>query len=337
MLETFPNTFTWRRLVDQTTRANLVAKLQDAKDKFNLMAPDAEQMQRSDAALEVLKATLDVVQLDLSQDNVAAGFGVLRAAEDAARSLYVEEKEPEDQVVRQHLSQFFELLGTEAQFKSLPAFALRCYRHSYALSELNFSVQLKLAALYLELDVESAAVAIYERLLSGSGPVGKEVAVDDGSAAETDDVSVNSRRSTGSFSSQVLPLGLSLDSPKLRQAWTQLHRAALYVQRQADGKYLPDAVTKAVDALEQLVLAPLGKSLCPAAVSAYSQGLFPTPACPATCATPFGSVAGVAVLPCHIVASVSMPSRLLWRAELGAALCMPLTNTPLDADDRARH
>lgn len=275
VLETFPNTFTWRRLIDQTTRANLVAKLQDAKDKFNLMAPDAEQTQRNDAALEVLKATLDVVQLDLSQDNVAAGFGVLRAAEDAARSLYVEEKEPEDQVVRQHLSQFFELLGTEAQFKSLPAFALRCYRHSYALSELNFSVQLKLAALYLELDVESAAVAIYERLLSGSGPVGREVAVDDGAAAEADDVSVNSRRSTGSFSSQVLPLGLSLDSPKLRQAWTQLHRAALYVQRQADGKYLPDAVTKAVDALEQLVLAPLGKSL--SLVSAFCKDFFRRP------------------------------------------------------------
>jgi hypothetical protein len=263
VLETFPNTYTWRRLLDQTTRAALVGKLQDAKDKLSAETGSRE------AAFEVLRAALEVAQLDLAQDNVAGGFGILRSAEDAARSLYSASSEddiatatpPSDAAQRQHLSQFYELLGTEAQFKSLASFALRCFRHSQQLCAQNFSVQLKLAALYSELEVESAATAIYDRLLLTSASASASVNNNTSAVEEdqADDASVNSRRSTGSFSSLTLPLGLTLDLPKLRLAWTQLHRAALLVQRQPDGAYLPDAAAKAVEALEQHVLAPLGK------------------------------------------------------------------------------
>jgi len=242
VLETFPNTYTWRRLVDQTTRANLVAKLQDAKEKYNLLADEAAE--KRDAAFQVLKAGLEVVQLDLAQDNVAQGFGVLRSVEDAARSLYITNTEPAEPLYRQHLSQFFELLGTEAQFKSLSGFALRCYRHAQAICRQNFTVQLKLAALYSELEVESASTAIYERLIEADSSAAD-------AAAASDDVSVSSH------SSATYPLGLSLDLPQLRLAWTQLHKAALLVQRQSDGQYLPDAAAKAVEALENNVLAPL--------------------------------------------------------------------------------
>lgn len=268
VLETFPNTYTWRRLVDQTTRASLLAKLQDAKDSFNLVANDGTMdiLLKKEKAFHVLQSGLEVVQLDLAQDNVSQGFGMLRSVEDAARFLYTETEisdgkktvcNPDDILHRQHLSQFYELLGTEAQFKSLSGFALRCYRHSYALTNQNFTVQLKLAALYSELEVETAASAIYERLITADTAA---VAETNNNANNDDNVSVASKKSTSSVSSHscvVLPLGLTLDMPQLRLAWTQLHQAALLVQRQADGQYLPDAASKAVEALENYVLAPL--------------------------------------------------------------------------------
>lgn len=266
VLETFPNTYTWRRLLDQTTRASLVAGLQDAKDHFNQLlqlqqSTSVATTDVSEAAYNVLKAALSVAQVDLAQDSASAAFNVLHSVEDAARSLYAADGQVTSNSHKQHLSQFYELLGTEAQFKSLSSFALRCYRHAHSLCGQNFSVQLKLAALYSELEVESAATTIYDRLLSENNNSNANNATSNSATnnEEDDSVSVTSRRSTGSYSSQLLPLGLSLDLPRLRLAWTQLHRAALLVQRQVDGAYLPDAAALAVQALEDYVLTPLGK------------------------------------------------------------------------------
>lgn len=263
VFENYPNSSMWKVAHEKSNLALYIGALQEAKDSLLAVQQD-EDAAANEIRKKVLFSALQLAQAQIAQDEFAQAFQIVRSVEDSAHVLANHLATfSSSEEIRSWLSLFFELLGTEAQFRSLHWFALRCFKHSRSLCADNFSVCLKLASVYLEVECDTAVHAIYDALLEAPTSASMSTVVNEDADADALSVSsgppLPSAPLPDSFAER--PLGLGLSSRRSRKAWVQLHRSSLLVARDNAGKYADQAADKAVAALEDIV-ALLGEYSC---------------------------------------------------------------------------
>ena len=245
-MEAYPNSYAWKQNFYGIAREELVATYQARKDEFS--ANNTDKLTSN----ALLKACLDLVKYDLSHDIYKTAFETLHDLPFDAMSGNLLHKSL--------LSQFHELLGTEHHLMFKKEEACSEYELAINLYPANIAAQLKYNSVLLENGDRDRALASYNELLTllkqDSGSRGRVVSDE---AEEGDFEKVHSEKSSedGSFAdARSSPVSLSLDQESDEMkiaylAWVCNHRASLFVSRDEYGFYEPDALTKAMEDIDE--------------------------------------------------------------------------------------
>ena len=240
--EAYPSSYAWKSQFYGASREDLVAAVEKFKAQY--------QETPSGTVQDLYQSALDLIKYDFSHDAYKKAFETLRGLPVVSLS---EENQVESLTYRSLLSLYHELIGTEFHLLFQIDAALKEFERAIELMPKNIDAQLKLSSLLLENGEREKALESYGRLLSLL-----QEQSDDGELvnASGDDAKSDSDSFADARSSPIVSPRLESESKELKtayRAWVYNHRASLWVSRDDNGLYNPDAFSKAIADVEKTI------------------------------------------------------------------------------------
>lgn len=289
VLEAYPTFFTWQHVYNEASSSTLKTSLQTAVlDAKDALAEDSTVLSTSyvENQNRYLESSLNLIQYELAHTAYNDAFALLHALSEhvdevvAVVTKDISSEGALDLVYRKDLlSTYFEFLGLEANLRSNIEDAAKHYKTGASFSERNTSVKLKLASLHLDLGEHEEAKQIFDHLLALWSEE-LETANTPTSTTTTDNEDDAIYADARSSPNTSLSHGDKKNVPSkeeilFNRAWVYIHRASLFIARDAEGNYREDAIEKAISDLDNAIK-DTGKRIPKLFVfSIYTQDLFP--------------------------------------------------------------
>lgn len=241
--EAYPSIYAWRVAYEDADRDSLAQTLNTAKENAD--------------HIQILLSGLEVIRYDIVHEAITVALNNLHSIAESVSTVQ-KDSSSHDQRTRSAISQYYELVGTEAHLKA----DLDAARAQYELALKNFpenvSCQLKLVSLLNDLGEQDAARVMLESSLavqtSTSAPPSPQREIE--RTGESLDESFYSDTVTGpplstADDEDAAVVGSKVSQVAVQRAWCLIHRASLWIARDVHGSFQEDAIPKALADLEE--------------------------------------------------------------------------------------